>query len=67
MKLKNATEVHINQIIGDIAWRTLAIADLDNLEEKPIDRYARALIRQALAESFLAGAAWMMEQKKGNQ
>ena len=55
-----------SEILGSIAWRHLAIADLENLDEDPVDQYNRIKIREALAEAFLAGAAWVIE-KKGNQ
>ena len=57
----------VNEILGSIAWRHLAIADLENLDEDPVDQYNRIKIREALAEAFLAGAAWLIENKKGNQ
>ena len=57
----------VNEILGSIAWRHLAIADLENLDEDPVDQYNRIKIREALAEAFLAGAAWLIDNKKGNQ
>ena len=57
----------VNEILGSIAWRHLAIADLENLDEDPVDQYNRIKIREALAEAFLAGAAWKLDNKKGNQ
>ncbi len=57
----------VNDILGSIAWLHLAIADLDNLDEDPVDQYNRIKIREALAEAFLAGAAWGLDNKKGNQ
>jgi hypothetical protein len=57
----------VNEILGSIAWRHLAIADIDNLDEDPVDQYSRIKIREALAEAFLAGTAWGIENKKGNQ
>ena len=57
----------VNEILGSIAWRHLAIADLENLDEDPVDQYNRIKIREALAEAFLAGAAWLIDNKKGNK
>ena len=57
----------VNEILGSIAWRHLAIADLENLDEDPVDQYNRIKIREALAEAFLAGAAWNIENKKGTK
>ena len=57
----------VNEILGSIAWRHLAIADLENLDEDPVDQYSRIKIREALAEAFLAGAAWGLENKKGTK
>ena len=56
----------VNEILGSIAWRHLAIADLENLDEDPVDQYNRIKIREALAEAFLAGVAWNIDNKKGN-
>ena len=60
-------QVLVNEILGSIAWRHLAIADLENLDEDPVDQYDRRKIREALAAAFVAGAAWVLENKKGNQ
>ena len=60
-------QVLVNEILGSIAWRHLAIADLENLDEDPVDQYSRIKIRDALAEAFLAGAAWGIENKKGTK
>ena len=60
-------QVLVNEILGSIAWRHLAIADIDNLDEDPVDQYSRIKIREALAEAFLAGAAWGLDNTKGNQ
>ena len=60
-------QILVNEILGSIAWRHLAIADLENLDEDPVDQYSRIKIREALAEAFLAGAAWGIENKKGKQ
>jgi hypothetical protein len=57
----------VNEILGSIAWRHLGIADIENLDEDPVDQYSRIKIREALAESFLAGTAWGIDNKKGNQ
>ena len=57
----------VNEILGSIAWRHLAIADIENLDEDPVDQYNRIKIREALAEAFLTGAAWGLDNKKGNQ
>ena len=57
----------VNEILGSIAWRHLAIADLENLDEDPVDQYNRIKIREALAEAFSAGAAWNIENKKGTK
>ncbi len=59
--------VLVNEILGSIAWRHLAIADIDNLDEDPVDQYSRIKIREALAEAFLAGAAWGIDNKKGTK
>ena len=56
----------VNEILGSIAWRHLAIADLENLDEDPIDQYSRIKIREALAEAFLAGTVWGLETRKEN-
>ena len=56
----------VNEILGSIAWRHLAIADIDNLDEDPVDQYNRIKIREALAEAFLAGAAWGIDTRKEN-
>jgi hypothetical protein len=56
----------VNEILGSIAWRHLAIADIDNLDEDPVDQYNRIKIREALAEAFLAGAAWGLDTRKVN-
>ena len=60
-------QVLVNEILGSIAWRHLAIADLENLDEDPVDQYSRIKIREALAEAFLAGVAWGIENKKGTK
>ena len=60
-------QVLVNEILGSIAWRHLAIADLENLDEDPVDQYNRIKIREALAEAFLAGVAWGIENKKGTK
>ena len=60
-------QVLVNEILGSIAWRVLAIADIENLDEDPVDQYDRRKIREALAEAFLAGVAWGLDNKKGNQ
>jgi hypothetical protein len=57
----------VNEILGSIAWRHLAIADIDNLDEDPVDQYSRIKIREALAEAFLAGAAWGIDNTKGTK
>ena len=57
----------VNEILGSIAWRHLGIADIENLDEDPDDQYSRIKIREALAEAFLAGVAWGIDNKKGNQ
>ena len=57
----------VNEILGSIAWRHLAIADLENLDEDPVDQYNRIKIREALAAAFVAGVAWGLDNKKGNQ
>ena len=57
----------VNEILGSIAWRVLAIADIENLDEDPVDQYNRIKIREALAAAFVAGVAWGIEKKKGNQ
>ena len=60
-------QVLVNEILGSIAWRHLGIADIENLDEDPVDQYSSIKIREALAEAFLAGAAWGLDNKKGNQ
>ena len=60
-------QVLINEILGSIAWRHLAIADIENLDEDPVDQYNRIKIREALAEAFLAGAAWGIDNTKGTK
>ena len=60
-------QVLVNEILGSIAWRHLAIADLENLDEDPVDQYDRRKIREALAEAFLAGASWGIDNKKGTK
>lgn len=60
-------QVLVNEILGSIAWRHLAIANLENLDEDPVDQYSRIKIREALAEAFLAGAAWGLDNKKGTK
>ena len=60
-------QVLVNEILGSIAWRHLGIADIENLDEDPVDQYSRIKIREALAEAFLAGVAWGIENKKGTQ
>ena len=60
-------QVLVNEILGSIAWRHLGIADIENLDEDPVDQYNRIKIREALAEAFLAGVAWGIDNKKGNQ
>ena len=60
-------QVLVNEILGSIAWRVLAIADIENLDEDPVDQYDRRKIREALAAAFVAGVAWGLENKKGNQ
>ena len=60
-------QVLVNEILGSIAWRHLGIADIENLDEDPVDQYSRIKIREALAEAFLAGVAWGIENKKGTK
>ncbi len=57
----------VNEILGSIAWRHLGIADIENLDEDPVDQYNRIKIREALAEAFLAGAAWGLDNKEGTK
>ena len=63
----DSSQIMINKIIGDIAWETLSIADIDNLDEDPVDRYDRRKIRQALVEAFLAGERWNITKKEQTQ
>ena len=56
----------VNEILGSIAWRHLAIADLENLDEDPVDQYDRRKIREALAAAFVAGVAWGIDTRKEN-
>jgi len=60
-------QVLVNEILGSIAWRHLGIADIENLDEDPVDQYNRIKIREALAEAFLAGAAWGLDNTKGTK
>ena len=60
-------QVLVNEILGSIAWRHLAIADLENFDEDPVDQYSRIKIREALAEAFVAGFARGIDNKTGNQ
>ena len=60
-------QILVNEILGSIAWRHLGIADIENLDEDPVDQYSRIKIREALAEAFLAGVAWGIENKKGTK
>jgi len=57
----------VNEILGSIAWRNLGIADIENLDEDPVDQYNRIKIREALAEAFLAGTAWGIDNTKGTK
>ena len=57
----------VNEILGSIAWRHLGIADIENLDEDPVDQYSRIKIRESLAAAFVAGTAWGIDNKKGNQ
>ena len=57
----------VNEILGSIAWRHLGIADIENLDEDPVDQYSRIKIRESLAAAFVAGTAWAIDNKKGNQ
>ena len=60
----DSSQIMINKIIGDIACETISIADIDNLDEDPVDRYDRRKIRQALVEAFLAGERWNITKKE---
>ena len=60
-------QVLVNEILGSIAWRHLGIADIENLDEDPVDQYSRIKIREALAEAFVAGVAWGIDNKKGTK
>ena len=66
-RITTTPQVLVNEILGSIAWRHLGIADIENLDEDPVDQYSSIKIREALAEAFLAGAAWGLDNKKGNQ
>jgi hypothetical protein len=57
----------VNEILGSIAWRHLGIADIENLDEDPVDQYSRIKIRESLAAAFVAGTAWGIENKKGTK
>ena len=59
-------QVLVNEILGSIAWRHLAIADLENLDEDPVDQYDRRKISEALAAAFVAGVAWGIDTRKEN-
>jgi hypothetical protein len=65
-RITTTPQVLVNEILGSIAWRHLAIADIDNLDEDPVDQYNRIKIREALAEAFLAGVAWGIDTRKEN-
>jgi hypothetical protein len=65
-RITTTPQVLVNEILGSIAWRHLAIADIDNLDEDPVDQYNRIKIREALAEAFLAGVAWGLDTRKEN-
>ena len=66
-RITTTPQVLVNEILGSIAWRHLGIADIENLDEDPVDQYSRIKIREALAEAFLAGFARGIDNKKGNQ
>jgi len=66
-RITTTPQVLINEILGSIAWRHLAIADLENLDEDTVDQYNPIKTREALAEAFLTGAAFRIDNKKGNQ
>ena len=66
-RITTTPQVLVNEILGSIAWRHLGIADIENLDEDPVDQYSRIKIREALAEAFLAGVTWGIENKKGTK
>jgi hypothetical protein len=66
-RITTTPQVLVNEILGSIAWRHLGIADIDNLDEDPVDQYNRIKIREALAEAFVAGTAWGLDNTKGTK
>ncbi len=57
-------QTQVEEILGSIAWRHLAIADIENLDDDPVDAHRRVKIREALVEAFLAGMAWAENRKE---
>ncbi len=57
-------QTQVEEILGSIAWRHLAIADIENLDDDPVDAHRRVKIRQALVEAFLTGMAWAENRKE---
>ncbi len=57
-------QTQVEEILGSIAWRHLAIADIEHLDDDPVDQYRRVKIREALVEAFLAGMAWAENRKE---
>ncbi len=57
-------QTQVEEILGSIAWRHLAIADIENLDDDPVDAHRRVKIREALVEAFLTGMAWAENRKE---
>ena len=60
-------QTQVEEILGSIAWRHLAIADIENLDDDPVDQYRRVKIREALVEAFLTGMAWSENRKENTK
>ncbi len=60
-------QTQVEEILGSIAWRHLAIADIENLDDDPVDQYRRVKIREALVEAFLTGMAWAENRKENTK
>jgi hypothetical protein len=66
-RITTTPQVLVNEILGSIAWRHLGIADIENLDEDPVDQYSRIKIRESLAAAFVAGTAWGIDNTKGTK
>ncbi len=60
-------QTQVEEILGSIAWRHLAIADIENLDDDPVDAHRRVKIREALVEAFLTGMAWAENRKENTK